>query len=93
MKTPPLDPDCADEAPSGRTLTPYDEAHLITYLRLLDAAHDNADWREVAKLVLHIEPATDPERARKSWESHMARAHWLAKGGYRRLLDDARGAC
>ena len=92
MKTPPLDPDCADEAPSDCTLTPYDEAHLITYLRLLDAAHDNADWRQVAKLVLHIDPAANEARARRSFESHMARAQWLAKEGYRRLLDDARGA-
>lgn len=88
MKKPPLDPPCADEAPIGEALTPYDEEHLITYLRLMDAAHDDADWREVAKIVLHIDPSDDPERARRAWESHMARASWLAKRGYRRLLED-----
>jgi hypothetical protein len=33
----PLDPDVADTAPSDSVLTVYDEEHLITYLRLLDA--------------------------------------------------------
>jgi hypothetical protein len=37
MQTPPLDPDVADTAPTTTTLTGYDEQHLITYLRLLDA--------------------------------------------------------
>jgi hypothetical protein len=34
---PPLDPDVADAAPSDSVLTLYDEEHVITYLRLLDA--------------------------------------------------------
>ena len=33
-----LDPDVADEAPSGNAVTPYDEQHYVTYLRLLDAS-------------------------------------------------------
>jgi hypothetical protein len=37
MQKPPLDPDVADTAPSDSVLTVYDEEHLITYLRLLDA--------------------------------------------------------
>jgi hypothetical protein len=86
MNKPPLDPLCADEAPIEGSLTPYDEEHLITYLRLLDAASDNADWREVAQLVLHIDPNEDPDRARKSFESHMARARWMTEHGYRHLL-------
>lgn len=51
---PPLDPDVADEAPQSPILTGYDEEHFVTYLRLLDAAADDADWREVARVVLHI---------------------------------------
>ena len=42
----PLDPDVADSAPSDPVLTVYDEEHLITYLRLLDADAEGADWRE-----------------------------------------------
>jgi hypothetical protein len=30
MRTPPLDPDVADIAPSDPVLTVYDEEHLIT---------------------------------------------------------------
>ena len=37
MQEPPLDPDVVDTAPSDSVLTAYDEEHLITYLRLLDA--------------------------------------------------------
>jgi hypothetical protein len=86
MKTPPLDPDVADTAPNAEGLTAYDEAHLITYLRLLDAAAERADWREVAQIVLHIDPAVYPDRARKAWESHLARAQWMTTHGYRHLL-------
>ena len=37
MQKTPLDPDVADSAPDGATLTSYDERHVITYLRLLQA--------------------------------------------------------
>jgi hypothetical protein len=86
MKTPPIDPDVADTAPADSTLTSYDEAHLVTYLRLLDAKADDADWKDVARLVLHIDPADEPERARCAWESHLARAEWMSQHGYRHLL-------
>ena len=55
MKKPPPDPDVADIAPTDAVLTAYDEEHIITYLRLLDADAEGADWREVARLVLHID--------------------------------------
>ncbi|MDU6243656.1 MAG: DUF2285 domain-containing protein, partial [Bradyrhizobium sp.] len=34
MSFPPLDPDVADNAPSDPVLTPYDEEHIVTYLRM-----------------------------------------------------------
>jgi hypothetical protein len=37
MQKPTLIPDVADAAPSDSVLTAYDEEHVITYLRLLDA--------------------------------------------------------
>jgi Uncharacterized conserved protein (DUF2285) len=86
MQAPPLDPPVADTAPMDRALTGYDEQHLVTYLRLLDAETDGADWQEVAKLVLHIDPASEPARARRAWESHLARARWMTEHGYRHLL-------
>ncbi|KXF79411.1 hypothetical protein ATN84_06835 [Paramesorhizobium deserti] len=86
MQKPELDPDVADSAPDSPILTGYDEAHLVTYLRLLDAADDNAEWQEVARIVLHIDPKAEPERARRAWESHLARARWIASSGYKHLL-------
>ena len=67
-------------------LTVYDEQHMITYLRLLDADADGADWREVAQIVLHIDPAQEPDRAREAFDSHLARAKWMTEHGYRQLL-------
>jgi hypothetical protein len=78
----------ADEAPSGDVLTPYDNDHLVTYLRLLDAAAEGADWTEAARLVLGIDPEREPERARSTWESHLGRARWLTEHGYRQLVRD-----
>ena len=83
---PPRNPKVADLAPNEPVLTPYDEQHAITYMRLLDAEADNADWREVARIVLHIDAAQEPDRARRAFESHLARAKWAAHHGYRHLL-------
>jgi hypothetical protein len=33
--------------------TPYDKEHAITYMRMLDADAEGADWREVSRIVLH----------------------------------------
>lgn len=58
----------------------------MTYLRLLDADSDGADWTEAARIVLHIDPVRQPERARHAWESHLRRAKWMTERGYRHLL-------
>jgi Uncharacterized conserved protein (DUF2285) len=86
MQKPPLDPDVADTAPSGPVLTIYDEEHLITYLRLLDADAEGADWRDVARIVLHINPQHESDRARRAFESHLSRAKCMTEHGYRHLL-------
>ena len=74
MQKPPLDPDVADTAPSDAVLILYDEEHIITYLRMLDAHAVSADWKEVARIVLHLDPDREPDRARKAFDSHLARA-------------------
>ena len=79
-------PAVADSAPSEDRLTDYDEAHLPDYLRLLDADREAAPWTEVARLVLGIDPAQEPERARRVYDSHLARARWIADHGYRDML-------
>lgn len=86
MQPPPREPLVNDMAPTAPILTGYDETHRVTYLRLLDAEADGADWEEVAKLVLRIDPAHEPQRARRAWESHLARAKWMTEMGYHHLL-------
>lgn len=80
-----------ETAPVAAELTDYDRAHRITYLRLLDANTEGADWREVARIVLHLDPDGEPDRAHRIWESHLARAHWMTTAGYRHILDGANG--
>ena len=83
---PQLNAKVADSAPDEPTLTAYDKEHAVTYARLLDAEKANADWQEVARVVLHIDPVVEPTRARSAYESHLARAKWVARHGYRHLL-------
>jgi 3-methyladenine DNA glycosylase AlkC len=47
---------------------------------------EGADWADVARNALHIDPSDEPERARRAWESHSARAKWIIEHGYRDLL-------
>ncbi|WP_312015795.1 DUF2285 domain-containing protein [Bradyrhizobium liaoningense] len=84
MHTPPLDPDVDDLAPAELVLTPYDEQHVVTYIRILQAEGEGADWRDVARIVLHIDPDHEPDRARNAYQSHLSRAKWLTEQG--RLL-------
>ena len=76
----------ADTAPTEATLTGYDMEHLVVYLRLLDAEADGADWQEVAQIVLEADPDKEPERVKRMWVSHLARAKWMTEVGYRHLL-------
>jgi hypothetical protein len=79
-------PSVADAAPLEPFLTGHDMSHLITYLRLLDADEDGADWREAARIVLNLDVRKDPEQAQRTWASHLARAKWTTEHGYRHLL-------
>ena len=46
----------------------------------------DAMWREVAVIVLELDVAKDPKRARRSWASHLARGKWMTGSGNRYLL-------
>ena len=89
MTEPRIDAPVMDEPLKSDQLTDYDRLHLITYLRLLDAAQAGADPDEVARIVLRIDPETEPERARHAYKTHLARARWMTESGYRHLLRDA----
>lgn len=81
QKTPPLDPDVANLAPTEPAPTFYDEQHVVTYIRLLQAECEGADWRDVARIVLHINPERDADRARNAYKSHLSRAKWMTERG------------
>ncbi|HVB18369.1 MAG TPA: DUF2285 domain-containing protein [Stellaceae bacterium] len=83
-----LNPTIADDVPWSDTITAYDEAHFVVYLRLLDASADGASDEEMARIVLGIDPRREPERARRALESHLRRARWMTETGYRHLLRD-----
>jgi len=91
MQRRPLNPDVADTAPDDSIPTPYDFSNLITYLRLLDAEAEGEDWREVAKIVLHIDPEREAQRARRAYDSQLARARWMTEQGHWDLLRGAPG--
>lgn len=75
-----------DSPPLTDRVNAYDEAHLATYLRLLDAAEGGADWREVVKIVFGLDADADPQRAKHIHDTHLARARWMTEHGYRHLL-------
>ncbi|HEV2561174.1 MAG TPA: DUF2285 domain-containing protein [Rhizomicrobium sp.] len=83
---PSHDPIIADEAPMVPGLTDYDYTMLICYLRLLDAETAKADWRDVARIVLKVDPNKEYSRAKRMYDTHMKRAHWMTEHGYRHLL-------
>lgn len=75
-----------DQAPVIDRVTGYDERHFVTYLRLLEAAKENADWREAVRVIFGLDPALEPERAKSVHDTHLARAQWMCAAGYRHLI-------
>jgi hypothetical protein len=76
-----------DRPPQLDRVSPYDERHLASYIRLLDAAAEGADWREAVAIIFGLDPEKEPERARIVHDSHLARARWMTEKGYRHLLE------
>ncbi|MDO5703793.1 MAG: DUF2285 domain-containing protein [Paracoccus sp. (in: a-proteobacteria)] len=83
------DPVVEDEAPVSDKITAYDEQHYVTYLRLLDASAEEADWKEVARIVLRRDPDAEELRTYRCWQSHLARAEWMTRKGYKQMLRSA----
>ena len=75
----------ADEVPWSDGISEYDNRHVETYIRLLDADNEGLGKDEMARLILGIDPDSEPERAGKAVESHLARARWMTEVGYRHL--------
>jgi hypothetical protein len=88
MTKPRIDAPILDQAPTADKLTDYDRLHLITYIRLLDADAGGMPWEEASHSILQIDPETEPERARRAHRTHLARAQWMTRVGYRHILTD-----
>ena len=81
--------DVDTDAPTSSEITLYDQQHFLTYARLLDAEASGADWRESVRAILYVDVGQYPEAARRCWDSHLVRAHWIATRGYELALFQA----
>jgi Uncharacterized conserved protein (DUF2285) len=79
-------PDLLECPPVGDEITSYDERHFVTYLRLLDADAEGADWREAASVVLGLDVSSDAGSAERTHRNHLDRAKWMTTNGYAHLL-------
>ena len=79
-------PPFEDRPPALNVPGPYDTRHFVTYLRLLQATKEGADWREIVQVIFGLDSDREPERARTVYDSHLARAQWMCEAGYRHLL-------
>ena len=79
-------PEFLDAPPGSEELTDYDRSHMKLYMQVFDSAADGADWREAVSVIFGIDPQAEPERARRVYDSHLARARWMSEHGYRKLL-------
>ena len=70
-------PKIAEELSWSYHVTEYYDRHETSYLGLLDADTEGASKDDMARQILDIDPAREPERARKALESHLARARWM----------------
>jgi len=79
----------ADTVPWSDKVSAYDHRHREIYLRLLDAEMAEVSAYDMARRILDINPEKEPERARRSVESHLIRAKWMTEFGFRQLLANA----
>lgn len=80
--------DYLEDVPNGTELTDYDRKHQKLYMRLHDSADEGAEWREAVRIIFGLDPEREPERARRIYDSHLARARWMKQDGYKLLLRD-----
>jgi hypothetical protein len=76
----------ADDVPWSDHVTDYDRDHFVIYVRLLDAERDGASEDDMARTILGIDPTKEPDRAKRALASHLKRAHWMTKQGFKDLL-------
>jgi hypothetical protein len=80
----------ADMAPTDAIVTDYDQAHFLTYARVLDAERDGFDWAAGLKSILYRDFGDDGTMGKRCWDSHVERANWIVKNGIATMLEDAK---
>ena len=73
----------AASANSNAVKNDVDELEMIIKLPFHP---EDADWREAVRVIFGIDPASEPERARTIYDTHLARARWMTEMGYRHYL-------
>lgn len=79
-------PRIAPVAPQAAEVTDYDRQHFFTYAQLVFADDAGEDWRQSARRILGLDVGWNEQAARRCWQSHSRRAHWIATEGYQLLL-------
>jgi hypothetical protein len=70
--------------PWSDQITSYDEAHFVTYIRLLDAEAAGVPEPRICCQILNFDG--DLERGRRILADHLKRAKWMTTHGYKLLL-------
>lgn len=63
-----------------------DREMMKTFLRLLDAYHEQASWKEAAAIILGLDVQGDPQGARAAFDKTLNQALWLRDKGYLGLV-------
>lgn len=72
-------------APTGDTVTAYDQERLAQYAALLDAADAGQDWRDAASIILGLD--VSDAGAEACWRSHLERARWIVGEGLGQAIE------
>jgi hypothetical protein len=79
--------------PWSEEFTPYDEAQFALYMRMLTAVRKFTPEGQICSLILGIDAAKEPERAKKRFDNHLKRAVWLTNEGVHLIFPDKCSHC
>ena len=68
-------------------ITDYDRAHFKQYIMMLDGDAAGAPWEEIMRVAFQVDPAAEPDRCKRRYDAHLARAKWMTRQGYKGLLN------
>lgn len=71
----------ANLAPRDPRITAYDQAHFLTYARVLDAERDGLGWEIGVQLILYRDFDDNVDAGKLCWNSHVDRAEWIVGDG------------